>query len=257
MLKLLQRIYNHVIVVAKTYYWLSRFLLRKAMLQNGKKNVDLVDGVTLVITSCNRPVQLRQTINSFLRHNTFPIKQVVFVEDGGSQECISIAHEAFGSEAVYIYNEKNIGQLNSIDKAYENVKTKYIFHLEDDWVFTKSGFIEESICWLESNKSILFVSLRSRNDQNHHPYKYNKKMCTYILKPFWKIVWVGFGFNPSLRKTSDYHLIGSCFGKWNGRETSIGLYYYLHGKRVAVPFDEPYVIHNGWDCSTEKNYNKA
>ena len=37
------------------------------------------------------------------------------------------------------------GQLRALDEAYKNVRTKWIFHSEDDWEYIKPGFIEMSM----------------------------------------------------------------------------------------------------------------
>jgi hypothetical protein len=47
-------------------------------------------------------------------------------------------------DVLIIINPRNLGQINSIDRGYSNVDTKYIFHLEDDWEFYDYGFIEKS-----------------------------------------------------------------------------------------------------------------
>jgi hypothetical protein len=42
-----------------------------------------------------------------------------------------------------------VGQINAIDQAYAHITTPYIFHSEDDWEYLCSGFVEESLIWLE------------------------------------------------------------------------------------------------------------
>lgn len=40
-------------------------------------------------------------------------------------------------------NKKRLGQIASIDLAYSYVKTKYVYHLEDDWAQQGTyGFLE-------------------------------------------------------------------------------------------------------------------
>ena len=45
-------------------------------------------------------------------------------------------------EDILIFNENRQGQIKSVDYAYSMVETPYIFHLEDDWEFYESYFIE-------------------------------------------------------------------------------------------------------------------
>ena len=254
----LKQVVHHLMVLIKSWYWLLIFLLRylfnKSLVENNYK-----PGVTVVITSCNRPEQLKETLKSFIKYNTAQISSVVLVEDGGNDQTIEITQSFFKNITNFsgIKNPRNIGQLNSIDKAYALVDTEWIFHLEDDWEFVKSGFIEDSIKVMTENKKIIYTSLRHYGDQNGHPVK-NYNSMFYQLRPFWKGVWVGFGFNPSLRRHSDYDLIGKKYGGWNKRETSIGLFYHFLGYKVLVSkTDKFYIKHTGFDCSTEDTYQKA
>lgn len=252
-----KKLCKHFFVVAKSWVWLIRFYLRRSFGSHGN-NLG-TDGITLVITSCNRPEQLKATLTSFFANCRTKFDKVIFIEDGDSVESINIAADMFRGHPnfISILNDSNLGQLNSIDVAYAYVETEWIFHLEEDWQFDCGGFIEFSMSAMESNTKILFVSLRSCKDQNGHPLK-NCGNEWSTFKPFWKGVWCGFGFNPSVRRLSHYRLIGSRYGGWNKRETSIGLFYYLLGYRIIVKSDgSHYLRHSGGDCSTEHTYKKA
>jgi len=254
--------FKHFLVIFRSWLWALRFQIRYAI--NFSEYLEKIGGVvsdgdvTVVITSCNRPNQLEKTIKSFLKYNTFHVAKFIVIEDGGSEKTLLIARELLGEVGnVFIKNSNNLGQLNSIDIAYQQVSTEFIFHLEDDWEFNRSGFIEKSINTLRSNPNYIFLSLRAMTDQNGHPFIETEGEFNYLL-PFWKGVWVGFGFNPSLRKRADYIMIGSCFGGWNKRETSIGIFYYFQKKRVAVLKNNiSYVNHIGGGCSTETTHKKA
>ena len=43
----------------------------------------LIPGVTLVITSCGRESLLHKTCESFAHFNTYPLNEVILIEDGG------------------------------------------------------------------------------------------------------------------------------------------------------------------------------
>lgn len=227
-------------------------------INNPKNNIiGSKNDVTLVITSCNRIDNLQKTIKSFLFFNTYKLKRVVHIEDGQCIESLNYVKNVFSDcEVISIFNQDNIGQLNSIDKAYKYVDTEYIFHLEEDWTFLDYSFIEYSLGVLQKYRNVVFVSLRAFDDQNRHPVQsYNDNF--FFLKPFWKLVWVGFGFNPSLRRLSDYKSV-SKYGGINKRETGIGLFYYLVRKQlVLVSKTKSFVEHNGWAVSTINKYKKA
>lgn len=254
---------RHSRLVLLSYFWTARLLYR--FLLNRKHVNDasdlLEEGVTLVITSCARPLLLEKTLNSFIKHNTFSIKKAIFIEDGHSEDSANIASAAFRKmnllETQIIVNDQNLGQLNSIDKAYSHVSTKYVFHMEEDWEFCKSGFIEDSLAVLENFPECLYVSLRNVADQNNHPLtlvQSNKSETLDFLtyKPLWRLVWTGFGFNPSLRRMSDYRMIAP-YGGWNKREIPLGLAYFILGKQIYIYKNQTCVAHLGDSHSTALN----
>jgi putative lipooligosaccharide biosynthesis glycosyltransferase len=123
--------------------------------------------VTLVITSCGRFDLLEETLDSFFECNTYPIKKIIITEDsteGKKLERLISKYDGKNQDFRLIVNETRLGQLKSIDKAYREIDTEYIFHCEDDWKFLKSGFIEKSMEVMEEDEKILVVGLRSKED---------------------------------------------------------------------------------------------
>jgi GT2 family glycosyltransferase len=253
-----------------SYFWASCFYFTYLFSKiYGPKNKDVADWkmdksseVTVVLTSCARPEFLIRTLESFEKYNTYPIKEFIVIEDGGCHKTEQIINEKLSKYHVnFIFNSTNLGQLKSIDKAYAQVTTELVFHLEEDWEFTQPGFIEYSLSHLHRYPKSIMLSLRKFDDQQNHPIKKGSLDDDFLLlKPFWRGCWVGYGFNPSVRRMSDYRkLIGGYSSFGNRREISIGLFYYLIGMKVHVlSYDkEAYVEHIGKDFSTEINFKKA
>lgn len=170
--------------------------------------------VTLIITSCNRPNLLDKTLESFIKYNTYPIKETYIIDDSGEIGCnddIVLKYKDV-LQITSIYNETNIGQIKSIDKIYSLVKTAWIFHCEEDWEFLQSGFIEKSMKVFDENpnEKIFTVWLRPHNDTSNHPvntdsfnrgYYEMSRNFSYTLGTT-QYTWCGFTFNPGLRRTS-------------------------------------------------------
>ena len=111
--------------------------------------------VTLVITSCGRFDLLEETLDSFFEYYTYPIKKIIITEDsteGKKLERLISKYNDKNNNFKLIVNETRLGQLKSIDKAYSEVDTEYIFHCEDDWKFLKKGFIEKSMELMEEDE---------------------------------------------------------------------------------------------------------
>lgn len=166
---------------------------------NSKKNV-----VTLVITSCGRFDLLQETMSSFFRHNTYPIREVIITDD--SDQIVPKFAYAYHKSTTVINPKIRVGQIKSIDRAYERIETDLIFHCEDDWLFLRDGFIEESLLRLNNDSRVVAVWLRNHQELG---------LLLFINGHFeghkqgnW--IWnYGFTFNPGLRRLKDYKVIGS------------------------------------------------
>ena len=97
-------------------------------------------------------------------------------EDGDADP--SAACAPFGAE--HFRTGERVGQIRLIDQAYARVDTPFIFHLEDDWEFYRSGFMEKSRALLERDPKILLVQLRAWNDTNGHPFKPRRARTTAL-----------------------------------------------------------------------------
>jgi len=238
------------------------------LLNQIKYTPKLKDGVTLVITSCNRPGLLDKTLQSFLQKNTYPIYETILLDDSGVISCNDSVVEKYKQlNITNLYNKQNLGQTESIDKLYSYVQTKYIFHCEEDWEFLQPNFIEKSIKVFNDNpeEKIYTVWLRPHNSTSGHPiikdnlgrgYYEMKRDFSYIDKGI-KYTWGGITFNPGLRKTLDclkFHPYATTCEKMekNGKEY-IGEYTinkkYVEQGYYAMILDDPvgHVDHIGWN----------
>lgn len=228
------------------------------LINNSKKD----DDVTVVITSYNRSDLLKITLDSFFKYNTYPIKKLIIIEDSGKKNINDFCITDYPNEKFQlIYNEKNIGQIESIDKAYYFLDTKWIFHCEEDWIFIKKGFIEESLRIFKLEGDRLFtVWLRPHKHTSNHPiiisknknYNYMDKNFSYIYKGI-KHTWCGFTFNPGLRRTKDALLLHPYINNVNKDPLSnrVGEYvinksYHNLGYYAAITGESKgYCTHNG------------
>ncbi|TEA26985.1 glycosyltransferase [Candidatus Schmidhempelia bombi] len=216
------------------------------------KNSDVI----IVLTSCGRFDLLSRTLSSLNIFNTYPIKKIIITEDSSNSDVINFIPKDWLPYTEILVNKQKLGQIKSIDKAYQLVDTKYIFHCEDDWEFYRSGFIEESKLILENNDKVLQVWLRDYNDdiKINYPFHYPAERLILNDMIFYKLgsnddKWKGFSFNPGLRRRSDYDKI-SCYFCENktSAETESYLTNVYHEKGMyAVFLEKSAVKHIGWD----------
>lgn len=250
--------------------------LFEAQRASGEHSPSLTSGeVTVVVTSCGRQDLLERTLDSFLHYNTHPIKEFIIMEDGDGERNATLALKYRGHPMRWLSTGTRVGQIAAIDRAYSEVTTEYIFHCEDDWEFHAPGFIEKSEVILENNPSILQVWLRGLADTNRHPmldFELLSDGVAYrLLRHFhdageWG-VWHGLSWNPGLRRTRDYQLLGS-FGSLDPgtrKETwrveyEAGAFYQQRGFYAAVLAangDRGYVRHIGGDRRVARDYLPA
>jgi hypothetical protein len=196
-----------------------------------------VKGVTFVLTSCNRFDLLADTLDSFLHYNTYPIAEYVLIEDSGNRGVDDVLRR-FRVPFRLIVNDPPIGQIASIDKAYAGIDTPYIFHCEDDWVFFRGGFIEDSMVLLDAIPEIVVVSGRHRGQKADFDRRFfssrqrDYKGIGYRLnEPTPDQTWGGYTFNPGLRRLSDYRKLGSFAAI--GHEAEISRWFLARGMNVA------------------------
>jgi hypothetical protein len=163
--------------------------------------------VTLVITACNRPQYLARTLDSFVRHNTYPLARAVIVEDSGLAGINDFARSRLRCDVDLVYNARNVGQMESIDRAYARVDTRYVFHCEEDWEFVRPGFVEASKAVLDAEPRVVCVWLRGIDDTNGHPVEPSGHPGYAYLARGYRGVWHGFTLNPGLRRLADYKLL--------------------------------------------------
>lgn len=166
---------------------------------------------TVVITSCRRFDLLRKTIESLLPNLDVPATRWLVIEDSGKEE-VRECVKGLGVNIEVIVNAQQSGQMRSIDRAYAEVSTPYIFHCEDDWEFLRPGFIQESAIILDAFPKVSMVGLRARSELNplvrELPPSRIKDVEYFMFDPKLHPEYFSYSFNPGLRRLSDYKAHG-------------------------------------------------
>lgn len=202
--------------------------------------------ITLVVTSCGRFDLLAKTLVSFFHFADAPIASVIITEDSGLDVPKPFLFAKDKTLAITVINPPvRVGQIASIDRAYVLVTTPYVFHLEDDWEFYRTGFMKESLDRLEADPLCINHWLRERDDTNGHPVDGDRLRLGHNGR------WHGFTFNPTLKRMSDYHRIRSygAVQAWTPRdpgyaESMIGQRYHELGYHATIA-EKGYVKHIG------------
>lgn len=213
--------------------------------------------VTMVVTSYNRLDLLKVTIDSFNKMNTYPLKEIIIIEDSGLPSVHKELSRMYPNYTL-ILNKKNIGAYESIDLAYSHVTTPYVFHSEDDWQYLKPGFIEPSLEILKSRSDIMQVWLQNAEKQPILPEIYETNDVKYHVVGN-DGVWFGFTCHPCLRSMEGYRKVAP-YTQWSSeedylslRECKVGWAYRDAGYKAAALCDIPYTKHTGgWRGTWQK-----
>eukprot|EP01083_Nonionella_stella_P000549 1558_1 len=120
--------------------------------------------ITLIINSCGRLDLLNTTITSFMQywpHGKYPLHEKMIIDDSRdndiakalidryypSFEILLTADNQF--ETHYINRDERI--TFAMDKAFKQVSTSWIYHIEDDWEFIRYNFVDESFDIFETS----------------------------------------------------------------------------------------------------------
>lgn len=161
---------------------------------------------SVVITSCKRFDLLERTLRSLLPRLEGPLDEVVVIEDSSLPEARAVL-DAIDPKIRLIQNDPQLGQMKSIDRVYETIKSSHVFHCEDDWEFTRDGFIAESYRLLEEFEKVSMVGLRPRGELNprvrESPKSKLEELEFFHLDPKAHPEYFSYSFNPGLRRMKD------------------------------------------------------
>lgn len=115
------------------------------------------DSVTICITSCGRLDLLERTLESFRRYNGGG--RYLLSEDSTLPHVIAEVAKSYPDMQV-LHGPERLGITRSIDRLYDSVKTPYVFHLEDDWLFSGPVDWQAAIGVLEARPDIVNICVR-------------------------------------------------------------------------------------------------
>jgi hypothetical protein len=204
------------------------------------------EAVSAIFFSCRRLELLKETVVSFLASNTYPMREIIIVNDSGDTAIHEQLKRMYPNFTLVLHPE-NVGLIKSIDLGYAHIKTDYFFHDEDDWAFNgKEGFMEKSVEIMQHRPDIEEVWLA---DYNAHPVE------PEVLKAGnteYRLVgdsgpWHGFTTACGLKRISDYKKVAPYADiPWEKtiwhRECIIGQQYFKLGYRTAILMEE--YVHN-------------
>lgn len=174
--------------------------------------------ITVCMTSFNRFDLVSVSLDTFFTLNKTPVEKVIVIEDSVNLAMKDQLLSKYQDRISLIYNDPHIGQIPSIDKMYAEVKSDYILHTEDDFLFQSNpNFIKDAVDVLEENLFVHQVWLKHISDfRSTHGQIFldttfeptilhtSTNVPYQLLKPVICGNWHGFSFITHLKRTKDY-----------------------------------------------------
>lgn len=161
--------------------------------------------ITLTLMTCKRFPLFERALRSFRTHclDAYLIKKVVCIDDNSSDEDIqkmrSLIKELFPVPSIFATKTELKGQAASMNFLWSVVTTPFIFHLEDDWEFTRSGkFITEAFEIFEKHpvvKQSLLVDGVKTDPVHTLPGGYEYTVHNWKRNGHW---WANLSFRPGV-----------------------------------------------------------
>lgn len=132
----------------------ERYISYPEILPKGQNATCLI---TFTITTCKRYKLFEKTINSFINCclDKDLIDRWICVDDNSSTEDRELMKKNYPFFEFYFKGENEKGHAQSMNIIRNMVKSPYVFHMEDDWVFfEKYYYISRCLEVLSENKNI-------------------------------------------------------------------------------------------------------
>jgi hypothetical protein len=186
-----------------------------------------------VLTSCGRFDLLADTVSSLQRH--FDVERILIAEDSEDSAGAAQFARAFPVADVRV-NAPKLGQMRSIDAHYATLSAPYVFHLEDDWGFTRSLDLDRVAAFLEARDDISVVCVAHRVYDPRFQKGARRESHGGIDYLVWETdahpKWFSYSFNPSIARLSLWREVGP-FARFVTEE-NLSQFLKERGMRIAM-----------------------
>jgi len=127
--------------------------------------------VSVLFLTYKRVDLLRQAVESFYRHTSYPNLEIVIADDGSRQE---IQAEILKLRAdVYALAPQNRGLGANFNQGLKRCRGKYILVIQDDWMCAgPPEYLEEAVGVFEANADLGIINFAGAN----HPPDFSRRL---------------------------------------------------------------------------------
>jgi len=182
--------------------------------------------ITLALTSCWRFNLLKKSITSIEQSCDISQYRKILTEDSKNQKHIEKMQKANKDgflkwwEIIYTggswHKDPFKSHYSALERLYSEIKTKYVFHLEDDWYFRKTeyDYIQLAIEILEKDKNIGSVWYYDIFRTTMYNFFENKEVIKKTLYLEKKLNFFWFSFYVAISKNDNEFAIARTKSSW-------------------------------------------
>ena len=175
----------------------------------------MLNDVTLCLTMGGRPDLLKDSLLTIA--DKYKFNKVIAINDFLDARCDVVFKEIF-PDGLLISDGIKRGHHAAINKLYEEVETEFIFHTEDDWIFTKEIRFDEIKDLLRARPDIISYCFREvtsflKEDELENIKKENYKNLEINNLSMVHAEWYSYTFNPHIILRETVKIIGD-FSKY-------------------------------------------
>lgn len=190
---------------------------------------DVTKDITVTMTTCKRMDLFKKTFNSFLENceDIFDyVREFILIDDNSNEQDLKEIEKLYPFIKIIRKTPEQKGHAISMNILRKIIKTKYFFHLEDDWEFVvKDKYITKCLEIINNREDVKQVLLNPNYSEdflsgifcNSSIMKYTEKGQRYlehVYNPTLKVpylnchYWPHFSFRVGLTKTEVLNELG-------------------------------------------------
>jgi GR25 family glycosyltransferase involved in LPS biosynthesis len=139
-----------------TVYDIEKVENLEKKIKENQNNTDLNDKITVTMTTCKRYDLFNKTVNSFIACCTDLEKYIyefIVIDDNSTEEDKKLMSNNYPFIRYIFKDATNKGHARSMNLLLKEIKTDYVFHMEDDWQFIiKDNYITKCLKIIKSDK---------------------------------------------------------------------------------------------------------
>lgn len=207
--------------------------------------------VTVTMTTCNRLGLTIITLDSLKKYNK-NIGRIFMMVDCYDIKFVESIKKLYPDVSLLYptvdHKKKDLRHMHNLQELFKHVDTEWWFHCEDDWEFTRHGFVADSIDILSNSDLYMIIGRQPNSFKPYMDYWIDSLHGVLRINAGPSGKFTSYTANPAVLNTAKVRKLIGDFSHYSG-EWDISMKLGKKGKRVGI-FRNHYYHHIGDGMST-------